>query len=175
MGVQINLSGHVWATHYWRFHLKAWEGSGDWQGSRSHYGEFWDCVLALGSRSRPEASSSHPSWGISFCSLMWATCCAGSRSNDQNLAGSDGGPGALSHCYHRQLLSFNDLAGSEWLVMFKMEACSPRRCQHWARSAIPACFLCQGRQLSAFQPGPDAGFKCLQYFLLNNCGNSLDY
>ena len=61
---------------------------------------------------------------ISFCSLMWATCCVGSRSNDQNLARSDRGWSVLSHCFHQQLLSFIDLAGREWLVMFKMEACS---------------------------------------------------
>ena len=127
--------------------LKSGVGSGDWQGSWRHYAEIWDRVPALDGRSRPEASQSHPSWGISFCSLMWATCCSGSRRNDQNLARLDRGPSVLSHCYHQQLLSFIDLAGREWLAMFKMEACSPEQCQHWARSNTQACFLCQGRQL----------------------------
>lgn len=36
--------------------LKSGVGSGDWQGSWSHYAEIWDHIPALDGRSRPEAS-----------------------------------------------------------------------------------------------------------------------
>ncbi len=38
------------------FRLKSEVGSGDWQGSWSHYAEIWDRIPALDAHSRPEAS-----------------------------------------------------------------------------------------------------------------------
>lgn len=124
-------------------------GSGDWQGSWSHYAEIWDHVP--GSAGWPSLSRGLPKSSITrnFISLLKCGLRVVLEAAEMIRIWPDWTVWAsvLSHCYHQLLLSFIDLAGREWLAMFEMEACSPERCQHWARSNTRACFLCQGRQL----------------------------
>lgn len=118
--IQINLSGHVWPTHYWRLDLKKKKKSGSglrwltrqlkplWRdlGSRPrqrwmaipvqrppkviHHQEFSFLLLKCGLRVVLEAAEMIRIWPDW---TVWAS--------------------VLGHCYHQLLLSFIDLAGRE--------------------------------------------------------------